>query len=225
VWSALNVAARSLRERLATTPTIAEKVSLVLAHDSFGAVQQPIEITRLLEELVVRQPRAVCEIGGANGGTLALFCQVASDDAVLLSIDLAYSWPRRLACRSLARAGQTVHCLSGDSHDESTREKLLALLRDRPLDFLLIDGDHSLAGVEQDYQMYGSLVRPGGFIAFHDIVPDHSLRHGTPSAAVVGGVPEFWRGVRETGLSRELVGDPDQDGYGLGILTVGRDTG
>jgi hypothetical protein len=37
------------------------------------------------------------------------------------------------------------------------------------LDFLFIDGDHTYEGVKDDYEMYKHLVRPGGWIGFHDI--------------------------------------------------------
>ena len=40
-------------------------------------------------------------------------------------------------------------------------------------DFLFIDGDHT--GVGRDYEMYRDLVRPGGLIAFHDIVADQPV--------------------------------------------------
>lgn len=40
------------------------------------------------------------------------------------------------------------------------------------IDFLFIDGDHSIAGCKKDYQLYSGKVRKGGFIAFHDYYPD-----------------------------------------------------
>ena len=39
------------------------------------------------------------------------------------------------------------------------------------LDFLFIDGDHSYAGVKQDFEKYSGYVKRGGLIAFHDIRP------------------------------------------------------
>jgi predicted O-methyltransferase YrrM len=39
------------------------------------------------------------------------------------------------------------------------------------LDFLFIDGDHTYEGVKQDFEMYTPLVRKGGLVAMHDIVP------------------------------------------------------
>lgn len=44
---------------------------------------------------------------------------------------------------------------------------------DRLYDFVLIDGDHSTAGVAADFENYGPLVRPGGMIIFDDYGSDH----------------------------------------------------
>ena len=40
------------------------------------------------------------------------------------------------------------------------------------IDFLFIDGDHSIAGCDHDYLNYSPLVSIGGFIAFHDYDPN-----------------------------------------------------
>ena len=50
-------------------------------------------------------------------------------------------------------------------------QKIKAILKDNKVDFLFIDGDHSHEGVKKDFEMYSPLVRKGGIIAFHDIVP------------------------------------------------------
>ena len=164
---------------------------------------------------------AICEIGGANGGTLAAFCQVAAPDALLVSIDISYTDARRKALRCLARHRQEVHCLAADSHARTTLSGVSRLLRGRALDFLMIDGDHSYEGVAQDYRWFSPLVRPGGLIALHDIIPDHGQRFGIESQSVVGGVPAFWQELRaESEEAFEIVEDTGQDGYGLGLVSV-----
>jgi cephalosporin hydroxylase len=67
-----------------------------------------------------------------------------------------------------ARFGQ-VDIIKGDSHHESAKYEVLSRLQGEPLDFLFLDGDHTLAGVTSDYQMYAPLVRGRGWIRFHDI--------------------------------------------------------
>ena len=42
-----------------------------------------------------------------------------------------------------------------------------------PLDFVLIDGDHSEAGVRSDFRLIAPWVKTGGLIAFHDLMPNH----------------------------------------------------
>ena len=44
-------------------------------------------------------------------------------------------------------------------------------LFDAPIDVLFIDGDHTYAGVRQDWLMYRSLCARGALVAFHDIAP------------------------------------------------------
>lgn len=39
------------------------------------------------------------------------------------------------------------------------------------IDFLFIDGDHSVEGCEKDYTLFSPALVPGGFIAFHDHDP------------------------------------------------------
>jgi hypothetical protein len=64
-------------------------------------------------------------------------------------------------------------------------------------------------------------VRPGGIIAFHDIVPDGDERWGRPSIRVAGGVPKFWREFKAandgTWDIREFVRSWDQEGFGIGV--------
>jgi hypothetical protein len=98
--------------------------------------------------------------------------------------------------------------------------EVLDWLAGQALDFLFIDGDHSLAGVASDFAMYAPMVRPGGLVALHDIIPDHRSRYGIATACDTGGVPIFWNELTARGdfAARELVEDGGQDGYGLGVI-------
>ncbi|MBA5778051.1 DUF115 domain-containing protein [Stappia sp. F7233] len=50
----------------------------------------------------------------------------------------------------------------------SDSEEAIEKAGDRSYDFVLIDGDHSLAGVTRDFELYGDMVRPGGLLVFDD---------------------------------------------------------
>lgn len=42
------------------------------------------------------------------------------------------------------------------------------------IDFLFIDGDHSIEGCKADYINFSDKVKIGGFLAFHDYYPDRN---------------------------------------------------
>jgi predicted O-methyltransferase YrrM len=177
------------------------------------------EIAGFLQLLEADPPERILEIGTARGGTLFLLSRVARPDAVIASIDLpggdfggSFRRESIVLLRRLAQKGQTLRLIRADSHQPST---LAAVQRDfgaQPLDVLMIDGDHRYEGVRGDVAMYGPLVRPGGHIAIHDIVPGAADR--------VGGVPRLWKEIKELHPTVEFVRDWQQQGFGIGVLEV-----
>jgi len=201
------------------TPPIEELAKGIFGPDKIYAHQRWSEISRLLELLSAHPPTTICEIGASAGGNLLLFSQVAAPNATIISIDIDYTSPRQYAFPHLARRGQRMWCLRMDSHAPKTLAKVRKILGGRPIDFLFIDGDHTLQGVKMDYDMYSSLVRPGGVIAFHDIVPDNRMRFGVDLGSYVGEVPLFWKEAKQRHIRHlELIENPEQDGYGIGVL-------
>jgi predicted O-methyltransferase YrrM len=183
-----------------------------------AASQKLDELEPFLDRVAALAPRAVCEIGTSAGGTLYLLTRVAADDAVLVSVDVDLPAHVAAARSRLARGRQRVVSVQGDSHSAATRERVEAALAGRPLDVLFIDGDHSYDGVRRDWELYAPLVRPGGLIGLHDVHEDYATSRGTPTAAVSGDVPRFWRELREGRPTEELLADPEQDGFGIGVV-------
>jgi predicted O-methyltransferase YrrM len=209
--------AELLRQLTADCTDLEDLIDVALSVEWFRPLQKRAEILGLLRLVQELRPRALMEIGSANGGTLFLLTRVAEPDARLLSLDLAPTPARLAVFPTFARAGQQLTCLQGDSHTPVALGQVKEWLGGGRLDFLFIDGDHSYEGVSRDYAMYGPLVRPGGLIAFHDIVPDFHTRHGLPSSSCAGGVPRFWAELREqVADAGEFVQHPKQDGYGIG---------
>ncbi len=182
--------------------------------------QNPVEIEGLYEEVCSLHPKRVLEIGTARGGTLYLWAQAATDDATLVSVDLpggdfggAYAACRSELYKAFARSGQSIHLLREDSHQKATLDKVQASFGQEPIDFAFIDGDHTYDGVKSDFYDYGPLVRPGGIIAFHDIL----YRKNQPTIRV----DQLWQELSQQYECKELIG-PDGSGkqIGIGILRV-----
>jgi predicted O-methyltransferase YrrM len=187
----------------------------------FRSNQKQKEIEALLGRVAELRPNRICEIGADYGGTIALFASVADPAASLLSIDVRYHVITRQCTRYLKRQSQRMMCLEADSHSAETLSKAKSWLGNQPLDFLFIDGDHSYDGVKADFEMYGPMVRSGGIIAFHDIMQDFKTRYGQVTLNDVGEVPRFWNEIRSKFAdAEELIEDPEQDGYGIGVVRV-----
>ena len=190
-----------------------------MANAAFRPQQVRQEILSLLRLVRDSSPRRVLEVGGRRGGTIILFMHVAHPEARLLSLDIAYTPVQVRIASRLSSAEQVVTCWPADSHSPETLRRVQDWLDGEPLDFLFIDGDHSLAGVSRDFDLYAPLVREGGLVALHDIVPDSRTRGGPSSASNVGDVPAFWTALKARGFpAQEIVENPEQDGLGIGVL-------
>jgi cephalosporin hydroxylase len=143
-----------------------------------GASQKQRELSALLTRLKRRRLRRLAEIGTEKGGSFYAWCAIAETDALIVSIDLpggefggGYPSTKLKKYRSYRRGSQRLKFIRADSHNQETADHLAQTLRGEQLDFLFIDGDHTYRGVRKDFEMYAGFVRPGGIIAFHDIVP------------------------------------------------------
>jgi predicted O-methyltransferase YrrM len=84
-----------------------------------------------------------------------------------------------------------------------------------PYDFLFIDGDHTYDSVRKDWDNYSPMVREGGIIALHDILP----RPGY-------GVSQLWEqitsleGVRYMTICQNEVMSGNEGRCGIGVVFV-----
>lgn len=163
-----------------------------------GAVQDEVELAKLLQILDGRSVKNVLEIGSYRGGTLWAWCQL-SQEGFIVGIDNGHI-PRDLFHVWHPDMWTPKH----DSHDPTMPMRLQRRLdkRNAQLDFLFIDGGHSYSDAQQDFEMYSPLVRQGGVIAFHDIASKHECA-------------KYWLDVR-LGRNWHII---DQGvGMGIGII-------
>jgi len=209
---------RQLRA-LKRNASIEELVDFVCGCDGISPFQIRSELTQMLEAVQKRKPRTVVEIGTAHGGTLLLLCCVAEKDATVASIDLpggkfgggysAWNIPLYL---DFAGKSQKLHLLQGDSHSDAMFQRVVSVLSGRAIDFLFIDADHTYEGVKRDFQLYSPLVAKGGLVGFHDIAPT------APSEEY--GVRQLWNELSPSFRRQEIIADPKQQGYGIGLLEM-----
>jgi cephalosporin hydroxylase len=164
------------------------------------------------------KPKVILEIGTARGGTLFLFSNIAHEEAILISVDLSQTIEKRILFRYIKKEKQKIYLIQGDSHKFETLRKIEGILRDNRVDFLFIDGDHSYEGVKKDFEMYSPLVRKGGIIAFHDIIPDYYTKYGIKTGSWAGEVYKFWNEIKEKYEHLEIVKDRNQNACGIGVL-------
>jgi cephalosporin hydroxylase len=175
-------------------------------------LQKRSEILALANAVAALKPKIVLEIGTARGGTLLIWSSLASEKVI--SCDLVHREPQKPLFEALPPPGSTcrVQLLTGNSHDAAFKQRVAQALAGQKADFLFIDGDHTESGVAADYHDYKEFVRPGGIIAFHDIIenqplPDNQVFH-------------FWKQVKQGQTVEEFVNDPQQCGFGIGIIRV-----
>ncbi len=175
------------------------------------------EIMGLLGLLGKLRPKQVLEIGTLKGGTLYLFSKVADPSAQLVSVDLRIR--RKPLLKSFARKDQRVSLIEGDSTQAATINRIRKAFPEG-IDFLFLDGDHSYDGIRTDFENYSGLLNKGGVIAFHDIVEDNETRYGVATGSWAGGVPKFWKEIKQKYKHMEFVQNWKQDGCGIGVLFI-----
>jgi cephalosporin hydroxylase len=187
---------------------------------SISCMQNPDEISRLFKLVCSRKPKVIVEIGTAKGGALYLWCKAAQKNGTIVSVDLpdgefggGYPKCRIPFYESFKEGGQTVNLIRADSHDLKTVEGVRQALNGQKIDFLFIDGDHTYRGAKMDFEYFGPMVRSGGMIAFHDILPRADL----PSIEV----HQLWNEVKERYESQEIIGGPGSGRtIGCGVIFI-----
>ncbi len=182
-------------------------------------IQKNFEIIEFIKLFQQTKPQRILEIGTALGGTLFLFSRFSEDRALIISIDLpdpggpyggGYFEYRIPFLKSFCKRKQKIVLLRMDSHETRTFDYIKKVLDNQKLDLLFIDGDHSYEGVKKDFEMYYPLVKHGGLVCFHDIVPGEKIH--------VGGAPDFWKEISNQYQTREIVDNWNQGGFGIGII-------
>jgi len=178
------------------------------------SVQKRSEIQSLAHVVSKLNPKNILEIGTCDAGTLFIWANIATNKVI--TCDLFGNKYRSKLYESFPPSDSEckVKTMIGDSHDSDFKNKVKDELDGEMVDFLFIDGDHTEKGAEQDFNDYGNLVRPGGIIAFHDIVENQP----TPNNQIY----YLWERLKKNHDVIEYVDDHEQCGYGIGVISVSK---
>lgn len=179
------------------------------------------------------KPKIIMEVGVAQAGTLAAWCQLASPDATIIALDRClddarprpgdpvhpsiYNGPLKSTSQGggihhLKQGGQTIIGVNGWTNDPVVQSQVTTALNGRTIDFIFHDCSHSSRQTREDMVWMWPLVSSGGVLALHDIQPS---KHPDCDKAIA------WREMVETlhySARYEFCGNPQDDSMGVGIL-------
>jgi predicted O-methyltransferase YrrM len=166
---------------------------------------QTTEAERAMLRVHVAGCSRIVEIGVFEGFTTRMLAEASDDDAVVFGVDPFYAgrlgtswglWIARFFNRSYLATGKVklVCTLSTDVGEEVPV----------PVDYVFIDGDHTLEGITADWEFWSARVRPNGIIALHDTL----LQSGKRDAVELGSHKYFDAYIRHDRRFR-VVGQVD----------------
>ena len=111
------------------------------------------------------EPKTIVEIGGCTGCSTSVLAKVAQENGGhLYTIECS---PQERWHKNLERIGLTQYVTMIQAFSPWLTDEQLTLIP-KPIDYLLIDGEHKTKWCIADYQYWQKFVRPEGRIAFHD---------------------------------------------------------
>ncbi len=132
--------------------------------------------------------KRIVEIGVFEGRTTRMLAEDADADAVVYGIDpflsgrFGISWGERIARRYNGK-----HLGSGKMRFVPKLSTEVDGDVPTPVDFVFIDGDHSLDGIKADWAYWSERLAPGGIIALHDTL----LTPEKPPGYTLGSIQYF----------------------------------
>lgn len=198
------------------TPEIERLIAEIFTPDHVAAndIQQHEYEVRVLLDLLLHdlKPELTVEIGTYKGFMAALLSLATTGKTISIDVvDHGRDFGKR--------HGRNLEMILADATQEIATQAI-----DRPIDFLFIDDGHFYDQIVKEFQIWKPMVRPGGWICFHDINPLANIGpHGVQPPEIQ--VPRFWKEL--TGDKIEIIAVGNEGNYrghlphgGLGILRL-----
>jgi len=178
-------------------------------------LQHPQELKEFTSLLLKENVHSYLEIGCKFGGSLWYIATRLPRNSRIVGVDLPHgdtsfkeSLPPLQHCiERLKGLGLDAHLIIGDSTDKEIIEKVRML---GPYDAILIDANHTLPYVRNDWHNYSVM---GKLIAFHDI--GFYRKEGLPPQKKPIEVPIFWKQIKNDYRHMEIRHDTQDNGFGI----------
>jgi len=167
-------------------------------------------LRKVLDEL---KPERTVELGTWRGGNALLLSLVTSK--ITISLDI-HDYDRNDVINMVRNEGigLTLPLCDCRSHEVIANTKMCL---DGTIDLLFIDDGHCIEEVTADHRLWAPLVRPGGWIVFHDINPEANLLAPGVHPSICQA-HAYWQTL--TGNKEEIIYKGTPPGPGIGILRM-----
>jgi hypothetical protein len=152
--------------------------------------QDPISVTQIINLLHSVSGKVYVEIGCAQLGTLDKFRSALPQDGLAIGVDCRRydNWNWYMNNIKNQSGCKNVYLSHMGNNHLVVLQWLKEILDGKKVDFLFIDGDHSVESTQRDWQDFSPFVRSGGIVAFHDLdwgAFNRGQRDGQGAAAVL----------------------------------------
>lgn len=188
-------AVRNLPEWLSPThalPTATELEQAQTIRSAFLFPNQPapymIDIIRAFR--LLKDKQVYIEVGTYDKGNLAYISKLLAPDGHIIDVDIASHPKGTQHLQKILPTSQRLTTIIGDSTSPETQARVRQALDGQQADVIFIDGNHIGPAVMADYSLYAPLVKPGGYVFFHDVYWNGDEQH-YGSALAIGQLDRF----------------------------------
>lgn len=185
------------------------------------ASQDKQEFLFLYDKVKGYSPKVIVEIGTWMGYSMETLHKLFTPE-VLITIEssekIQSALFQRVSRGDFKDLVPAPIAIKGISYDGETLGNVRFLLKDRPIDFLFIDGDHHYETVKKDFQTYLPIMSDNSVIAFHDTGFSGKNRDGHSWEDLGVQVNRFWQEIKKDFVTEEF--RTSDNSPGIGILYV-----
>lgn len=149
---------------------------LMYRHSWLGIpiIQLPGDIVAMQELIWRVRPDFIVECGFAHGGSAVLYASILEliGKGTVIGVDVEVRAYNRVAIEGHPLADR-IHIIESSSVEESTAQRVAALVAGAPVVMVILDSNHARAHVARELELYHRLVTPGSYLVVMDGAQAH----------------------------------------------------